>query len=126
MTGNTIFERALSLCGLRGAGAATPADLADLEVRGLDLLNELIAENTPLNSRVTGEETALQELEALTDTVSLCGEICAVLAYGLGALLIAEEDPSLYTILDRKYKEARKAFLADGKANTHAITEVYG
>ena len=92
----------------------------------MDLLNELIAENTFLNSRVTGEETALQELTALTETVSLCGEICAGIAYGLGALLIAEEDPSLYTVLDRKYKEARKAVLADGKAVTHAITEVYG
>ena len=124
LTGRTIFERALSLCGLRGSGDALPSDLADLEVRGLDFLNGLIAENTMLNRRLTGHVHPLQELTGLEETVALSERLCAVLAYGLAALMMAEEDPSLYGILDARYRAGRQQLLADGKSRVHAIREV--
>lgn len=123
MTGRTIFERALSLCDLRGAGAALPADLADLEVRGLDFLNVLIAENVMLDRRLTGEVRPLQEVASLEETVALSEKLCALLAYGMASLLMAEEDPSLCGILDARYRAARNALLADGKSRVHAIRE---
>lgn len=124
MTGRTIFERALSLCGLRGDGSALPADLADLEVRGLDILNGLIAENTMLNRRLTGHIQPVQELAGLEEAVDLSERLCAVLPYGVAALLMTEEDPSMYGILDKHYRAGRQMLLADGKSRVHAIREV--
>ena len=126
MTGRSVFERALSLCGLIGAEGSLPADLEDLEARAPGLLNGLIAESTMLNRRLTGEAEELQELETLDDTIGLCDLLCAALPYGLGALLTAEEDPSLSSLLDARYQAARRALLADGVPYRHPITEVYG
>lgn len=126
MTGRSVFERALALCGLLGAGESLPSDLEDLEARAPGILNGLIAENTMLDRRLTGEDSELQELEDLDDELELNDLLCAVLPYGLGALLIAEEDPSLYGVLQTHYQAARQALLADGAPRKHPIAEVYG
>ena len=125
MTGKTVFERALSLCGLRGAGNALPSDLGDLESRALDVLNLLLAENAPLSRRLDCKEEAVQTLQDMEEPILFCDELCGVLSFGLGALLIAEEDPSLSAMLDARYRAGRQALLADGKSRVHPIREVF-
>ncbi len=127
MTGTDIFDRALDLCALRGAEDSLPEDLADLKARATGLLCVLIGELRPLHERLTGKKQPVRAIYSLEETVNLCEAICAsVLPYALAALLIAEEDRELYTVLSAHCEQAKKALLADGKSRRHGIVEVYG
>ena len=127
MTGKEIFERAMDLCALRAAEDSLPADTLDLQARSVGLLNVLMGELHGLNERLMGMERPVAHVYGLEETVGLCEPICTcVLPYRLAALLIAEEDSELYTVLQSHAKEAKRSLLADGKTRRHGIVEVYG
>lgn len=131
MTGIDILERALDLCALHDENAASGGeargDLQDLKARAPALLNTLIAELTPLHERITRQEKEIRLLTAMTETVDLHPGITgSLLPFRLAALLIADEDRELSQMLNEYARDARAALLADGKAATHRILEVYG
>lgn len=126
MTGRDIFERALDLCALRGAGDSLPDDVGDLQARAVGLLNLLAGEYHALDERLNRSARRTARLHGLEETVDMHGGICvAVLPYRLASLLIAEEDAELSTVLHHHAQEAEKRLLAGGTARRHAIVEVY-
>lgn len=129
MTGNDILERALDLCALHSGDVESElrGDLQDLKARAPALLNVLIAEQTPLHERLTGQKLEICTLQDMAGTVSLHPGICSsLLPFRLAALLIAEEDRELSALLNEYARDARAALLRDGRAARHRIVEVYG
>lgn len=127
MKGQEIFERALDLCALRGETGNEPNDVGDLKTRAVGILNVLFGEMHSLEERLTGRIRPYFRLHSLEESVDLCEDICAsVLPYRLAALLIAEEDSELYSVLIDHAKAAANALLAGGKTYRHGIVEVYG
>lgn len=127
MTGKDIFERALDLCALRGAGDSLPDDVYDLQARAVGLINTIAGELHALDERLRKKACRTVFLHGLEETVDLYDGLCtAVLPYRLAALLIAEEDRELYTVLQTHAAEAAKKLLSDGKTRRHSIVEVYG
>ncbi len=127
LTGKDIFERALDLCALRGAGDSLPDDVGDLQARAVGLLNTLAGELHALDERLCRKECRMVFLHGLEETVDMHNGICsAVLPYKLAALFVAEEDKELYTVLQTHAAEAAKKLLADGASRRHSIVEVYG
>lgn len=127
MTGTDVFERAMDLCALRGANDSRSEDTEDLRERAVGLLNVLLGELHPLEERLTGRKKPVQELYSLEETPDVCDEIAAgLLPYALAALLIAQEDTELYTVLQAHVRETKQALLRDGASRRHRIVEVYG
>jgi hypothetical protein len=125
-----IFEQAMDLCALRGSDGDgdpfLPADVDDLGVRAVGILNVLMGELHPLEERLTGKQRPYARIYGLEETVDLCEGICrCVLPYRLAALLVAEEDRELSDLLRHHAAEAAKGLLADGASRVHAILEVY-
>lgn len=126
MTGRDIFERALDLCALRGESASLPDDVDDLKSRAVGLLNTLAGEYHALDERLFRAKRRMVFLHGLEETVDMHDGICsAVLPYHLAALLIAEEDKELYTVLQYHANDAANRLLKDGTARRHYIVEVY-
>ena len=127
MTGKDIFERALDLCALRGAGDSLPDDVGDLQARAVGLINTLASELHALDERLRAGKCRAVHLHGLEETVDMHDGICAgVLPYRLAALFVAEEDRELSATLQSYAAEAAGRLLADGKTRRHSIVEVYG
>ncbi len=127
MTGKDVFERAMDLCALRGENDARSEDTADLRERATGLLNVLLSELHPLNERLIGRKRPIQELYSLEETLDICDAIgTGLIPYALAALLIAQEDTELYTVLRSHAQEVKAALLRDGVSRRHHIVEVYG
>ncbi len=127
MTGKDVFERAIDLCALRGENDTRSEDTGDLRERATGLLNVLLSQLHPLNERLTGCKSPIQEVYSLEETLDICDAIATgLLPYALAALLIAQEDTELYAVLRSHAQEAKAALLRDGAARRHRIVEVYG
>ncbi len=127
MTGKDAFERAMDLCALRGENDACSEDTGDLKSRATGLLNLLLSELHPLNERLVGRKSPIQEIYSLEETLDVCDAIgTGLIPYALAALLIAQEDAELYAVLQSHAQEVKASLLRDGASRRHGIVEVYG
>lgn len=127
MTGNEIFERALDLCALRGAGDSLPDDIGDLRARAVGLINTVACTLRPLDERLRKAKCRMALLHGLEETVDMHEGICGgVIPYLLAALLIMDEDRELCSALQAHASDAARKLLEDGTSRRHSIVEVYG
>lgn len=126
MTGRQLFTLSLDLLGLRSSEDALPADVNDLSLRAVSVINITLAENAELDCRIRRVSHEVARINTLDDEI-ISSEIVAgtVLPYGVARLMALGEDDSLASDLTRLYNDARKKALSFGKAEAKPITEVY-
>ena len=126
MTGNQLFEYAVDLCGLRSSATDLPADVSDLSLRAVSLINILLSENSSLDCRIRKCEHAVLKILSLDEDLP-CSDILAssVLPYGLARLFMLGDDDGLANEMERLYNEAKNEALKFGKPKQRITTEVY-
>jgi|GEM_PF-1488295 len=129
MTGNDIFQAAMSLLGEREApGGLNESETADFRAASRDIINIMLFECCDADRLIreaAGEGwSGCVPISGLDDTVQADSRLAAgVFPYGLAARLILPEDPARAAYFEQKYNELRASVR---RVRRTAIADVYG
>ena len=128
-----VFNLTMSLMDeLSDAGLTDTADTAEYKNRTLALLNVLQSELYMYSDTYTGPVNGKRAISIpiinFTESIqSLDDYICrGVLPYGLAALLLMDENPSMANFFQQKYEELRSTLSRGLSSGSEEIEDVYG
>ena len=125
MTGTQVYEHALVLID-----ANNDTDTSEYESKALALINGLQGELYPYSRLYQPELPDVVFLTSLEDSFTSLDDYLSytVLAHGLGAYLIMEENPSSANVLLQRYEELlgeRKRGIGNPTFGSEEVADVY-
>lgn len=132
MTSQNIFDRAMAIIdSLSPSGGTETSDNVDYKNRTLNILNVLTGELAPYSATAdeteSGQRVTVAEIRDFDQPVDLDDYLCGtILPYGLAAMLLLSEDPSVASFCNQKYQELIRSIDVGRKQDAEDIHDVYG
>lgn len=133
MTVQDVFDIAIRLMDSQNesTGSTNTTDTREYALRTPSLINSVLDQVYPASdtyvSAANGLRSTLPSVEALEDFLDLDDYICRnVLPYGLAALLLTEENPTLADFFWQTYLENLQRARNSLPTGIEAIEDVYG